>query len=111
MSYLEAGDLVRIADSYYQALVIGSADEPPLSPGAVPTWVCVWECDSKLFQEIFSEDSLILVRKERRRIPRGGTLIFPCNDHVTPVQAMFKQLPTTEVRQGAMSVRDKLAAD
>ena len=80
MSYLKAGDLVRSAATQCEMLIIGSADEDAISSEAAATWFCVWERSHLLFEEVFSEDKLILVRQERRRIPRGGALQFPSRD-------------------------------
>jgi hypothetical protein len=84
MSEIEAGDLVRIADSDYEMLIIGCADDDTEARDFAPSWFCVWEYEHRLYEEVFSEDSLILVRKERRRIPRGGDLTFPCNESERP---------------------------
>lgn len=73
------GDLVRIAGSDYELLIIGTADDDFFDAPLIPSWFCVWEYEHRLFEEVFSEDNLTLVRKERRRIPRGGELEFPCH--------------------------------
>lgn len=86
MSELAAGDLVRIADSEYEMLIIGCADEFPVDSGNASSWFCVWEFEHRLFEEVFSSNSLILVRKERRRIPRGGQLAFPVHSVPTPLR-------------------------
>lgn len=86
MSYLSAGDLVRIADSDCEMLIIGCADDVPIDTGSAPSWFCVWEYKHRLFEEVFSDHSLILVRKERRRIPRRGELDFPSNESPIPSQ-------------------------
>lgn len=81
MDCIEPGDIVRLADTAYRMLVIGCADEV-LQPNELQkTWSCVWECENSLYEEIFSGSDLILVRKERRRIPRGGDLQFPHNEN------------------------------
>jgi hypothetical protein len=77
MQKLDAGDIVRIADAGYEMLIIGSADEAPADHWLNFTWFCAWEDGHYLFEEIFAERDLILVRRERRRVPRGGNLDFP----------------------------------
>ncbi|WP_322534539.1 hypothetical protein SR858_09850 [Duganella zoogloeoides] len=77
MSQLAVGDLVTLEDNECEMLVVGSADEvtqPTCSPS---TWFCVWECDHRMFEEVFAEDMLRLLRKERRRIPRPSDAVFP----------------------------------
>lgn len=80
MIELGAGDLVRIVETDCEMLIIGSADDDLALSHLCRSWFCVWECDHRLYEEIFLESQLILVRKERRRIPRGGDLIFPRHD-------------------------------
>lgn len=80
MDEIEAGDLVRIANTEYEMLIIGCADDDEKVLQLARTWFCVWELEHKLYEEVFAESDLILVRKEQRRIPRGGDLNFPCQD-------------------------------
>lgn len=80
MSCIEPGDLVRIAGSPHEMLIIGSAEDDPIYVGELPAWFCAWDSGGRLLTEVFSENLLVLVRKEQRRIPRGGNLQFPRND-------------------------------
>ncbi|SEO57829.1 hypothetical protein SAMN05428959_11070 [Duganella sp. CF517] len=75
MTGIASGDLVTEKGERLEMLVIGSADEDPYV--AVTTVFCVWERDHMLHEEIFHVDNLALVRKERRRVIRGGNLDFP----------------------------------
>ncbi|MEO5935266.1 MAG: hypothetical protein ABIQ08_17160 [Duganella sp.] len=76
MSEAEPGDLVTRKGERLEMLVIGTVDDD--DPSVAPTTVfCVWERDNFLYEEIFPVDSLEVVRKERRRAIRGGSLHFP----------------------------------
>jgi hypothetical protein len=77
MCEIEAGDLVRTRDGQFDMLVIGRADHEYWEPGSVPALFCAWEEDHQLFEEVFTLSQLTLVRREQRRIPRGGELEFP----------------------------------
>lgn len=77
MSQLSVGDLVKLEDDHCEMLVVGCADEPAQVPCGPPTLFCVWECDHRMFEEVFAEDMLRLLRKERRRIPRASGFVFP----------------------------------
>jgi hypothetical protein len=77
MSYIDAGDIVRVDGLDVDMLVIGRADHDLWETGSLPSVFCVWEHDNVLFEEVVEVALLILVRKERRRIPRGGELVFP----------------------------------
>ena len=75
MSDIASGDLVTQRGKHLEMLVIGTADEDPF---AIATTVfCVWERDHLLYEEVFRIDALEVVRKERRRVIRGGMLDFP----------------------------------
>lgn len=89
MYLINSGDIVRIADTQCDMMIVGCADDEHAVPGAAPTWFCVWEVDNRLFEKVFSETDLVLVRKERRRIPRGGVLHFPSNDSGTGHEAQL----------------------
>ena len=79
MSEVQSGDLVTRKDDKLEMLVIGTVDDD--DPSVAPTTVfCVWERNNFLYEEIFPVDSLEVVRKERRRAIRGGSLHFPCDD-------------------------------
>lgn len=75
MSAIESGDLVTKKGEQLEMLVIGTADED-LSIVATVVF-CVWERNHFLFEEVCAVDTLELVRKERRRMIRGGDLNFP----------------------------------
>lgn len=77
MLRLDAGDVVRLAEADYEMVIIGYADDEPQADGAEESWFCVWEAEHQLFEKVFSGRDLILVQKERRRIPRGGKINFP----------------------------------
>lgn len=79
MNAIGAGDLVKRRDSEIEMMVV-SADEE-CSEGAIsPAFFCVWEHNHFLHEELIGIDELVLVRRERRRVPRGGILNFPCSD-------------------------------
>jgi hypothetical protein len=92
MHELGAGDLVRIANTDYEMLIIGCEDADPDSLGLNSAWHCAWECDGTLFAEVFVARDLILVRKERRRIPRGGQIVFPCRSTASQQAASTAQV-------------------
>lgn len=73
-----AGDLVRNNETDVEMLVIGSANDDRWEVPAVPSFFCVWERQHFLHEEAVSSENLTLVRVERRRVPRGGILDFPC---------------------------------
>lgn len=77
MSRLDAGDVVRLAGTDYQMVIIGFADDEPQVDEVGGSWSCVWESEHYLFEEVFAAKDLILVQKERRCIPRGGNIDFP----------------------------------
>lgn len=77
MFKIEAGDLVRTHGAADEMLVIGRADDELWEPGRGIAFFCVWEQVHFLHEEVFPEAQLLLIRKERRRIPRGGNLYFP----------------------------------
>lgn len=78
MYEVQSGDLVTKKGEHLEMLVIGKADEDPCA--ATSAVFCVWEQDNFLYEEIFPVDSLEVVRKERRRVIRGGALHFPCTN-------------------------------
>jgi hypothetical protein len=78
MCDLKAGDLVRALDREHEMLAIGRADDGDWAPDDVPALFCVWEEGHLLREEVFAAASLVLIRRERRRVPRGGELHFPC---------------------------------
>jgi hypothetical protein len=78
MLNIETGDLVRKIGTDIEMLVIGSADDEYTETSLAPSFFCVWEYEHKLFEEVVSAKDMTLVRQERRRIPRGGVLDFPC---------------------------------
>jgi hypothetical protein len=75
MTEIESGDLVTKRGEQISMLVIGAADENPCAP--ISTVFCVWESDNLLYEEVYAVADLEVVRKERRRIIRGGNLCFP----------------------------------
>lgn len=77
MFRLDAGDLVRVAGADFEMVVLGCADDESQVQEVDASWFCAWEAEHTLFAEIFHERELILVRKERRRVPRGGDINFP----------------------------------
>lgn len=66
---MRAGDGVEM-------LIIGTADDQPVRPEAA-SFFCVWEQSHFLHEEVVPARELSIVRRERRRIPRGGMLDFP----------------------------------
>ncbi len=80
MSVFEAGDLVRKVGMDFDMLVIARADDMHQQI-ACPSYDCAWEQGNQLFEAIVPGSDLVLVRRERRRVPRGGILEFPkCNN-------------------------------
>ena len=77
MCGFDAGDVVRLAGADYEMLIIGFADDEPQANENRCSWFCVWESEHYLHEEVFAGKDLILVQKERRRIPRGGNINFP----------------------------------
>ena len=73
-----AGDLVRNNETDIEMLVIGSANDDRWEVAAAPSFFCVWERQHFLHEEVVSSENLTLLRVERRRVPRGGILDFPC---------------------------------
>lgn len=71
-----AGDVVRRAADGMEMLIIGGADEQAM-PAEAATFFCVWEHSHYLHEEVVPASELSIVRRERRRIPRGGVLDFP----------------------------------
>ena|GEM_PF-3503045 len=67
--------MVRAADGV-EMLIIGTADDQPVRPEAA-SFFCVWEQSHFLHEEVVAAGELLIVRRERRRIPRGGLLDFP----------------------------------
>ena len=76
MHDLDAGDLVRAHGTDYDMMVIGRADEEG-DDETEPSVFCVWERTHYLHEKVFAICDLMLIRKERRRIPRNGCLLFP----------------------------------
>lgn len=76
MSEIGSGDLVTKKGEQFEMLVIGAAGEDPVD--AAETVFCVCEKNNFLHEEVCTVDCLEVVRKERRRIIRGGNLNFPC---------------------------------
>jgi hypothetical protein len=77
MGDLDAGDLVRANGESFDMLVIGRADDAYWDQTTPPAVFCVWERAHFLHEKVFEMVDLILIRKERRRIVRGGCLNFP----------------------------------
>ena len=75
MSEIESGDLVIQQGEQLEMLVIGTADKDPSATAT--TVFCVWERNHLLYEEVYPVANLELVRKERRRMIRGGNLQFP----------------------------------
>lgn len=86
MCKIAAGDLVSTCDSDDEMLVIGRADDNFWEPCTEPAFFCVWEQMNFLREEVFPVSRLKLVRRERRRIPRGGELQFPIYEQSTPTK-------------------------
>lgn len=76
MCDIQTGDLVRADGADVEMLVIGRADYD-LWDASRPSVFCVWEQQNILFEEVIAVEQLVLVRRERRRVLRGGELVFP----------------------------------
>lgn len=73
---LQVGDIVRTVDGDDEMLLIDQdVDAAPVSGERM--WFGVWESADRLHQALYPESQLILIRKERRRIPRRGILPIP----------------------------------
>ena len=94
MDKLEPGDLVRITESDCEMLVIGCADEENHADDLMSSYFCVWEHQHRLFEEVFPAEALMVIRRERRRIPRGGELDFPVRDE--PLHVACCTLPLSD---------------
>lgn len=77
MSDVDAGDVVRANGADFDMLVIGRADDPGEDLVNEPSVFCVWERAHFLNEKIFRVCDLVIVRKERRRVPRYGSLNYP----------------------------------
>lgn len=77
MCEINPGDVVRKCDSNCEMLVIGYADEHLDFLREPTATFCVWEVGHLLFEAVILIEQLVLVRRERRRVPRGGVLHFP----------------------------------
>jgi uncharacterized protein YodC (DUF2158 family) len=77
MQGLCAGDLVRRKNGGPAMVIVGCADDrqPPGVPGK--TFFCVWEDRHHLHEEVFDLASLVLLRPDRRRVPRRECPPFP----------------------------------
>ena len=82
MKIVRVGDLVRVIDAKYEMIVIGQ-DDDALDQGEA-VWFCAWEIGNQLHEQAFAESRLVVVRKERRRIPRGGVVQFPVHPVAAP---------------------------
>ena len=81
MCDIGAGDLVRIPGADCVMLVIGRANDEFWHPDEEQAVFCAWEQENLLYEEVFPVHSLVLVRQERRRVPRGGELQFPARSN------------------------------
>jgi len=83
MAQLAAGDIVHFVDQLDEMLVVGRADDDGMgaevNPGNAITWFCVKERNNHLFEEVFPEEELILVRKYRGPIAGQSDFIFPAH--------------------------------
>lgn len=83
MTQLAAGDIVHFVDQLDEMLVLGRADDDGMgaevNPGIAITWFCVWERNNHLFEEVFPEEELILVRKYWGRIAGRSDFFFPAH--------------------------------
>lgn len=76
MRAFEPGDIVRKIGREQDMLVISQAENAPRAFAAT-AYDCVWEQGDRLLEEVVSGLDLILVRRERRRVLRGGILPIP----------------------------------
>ena len=94
---ISTGDLVQHKLRRSQMLVIGSANESaddPLSEALDdPDFFCVWEEGQLLHEEVFASSDLILVRKERRRVPRLGILPIPVTEDKSSLAPVSSERP------------------
>ena len=72
MKVCELLELLARCDPQGQVSFIGYSDEGFYLWSKPTEAFCVWEADQLLFEDIVPVEELVLVRKERRRIPRGG---------------------------------------
>jgi hypothetical protein len=79
MENYSAGDLVKRTSDGPEMLIIGAVDDPSVEPETA-TFFCVWEAQHFLHEEVVPARELSIVRRERRRVPRGGVLDFPVCD-------------------------------
>lgn len=80
---LQVGDIVRTIDGDSEMLLIDQDVDATLENGE-RMWFGIWESGNRLHQDLYPESQLILVRKERRRIPRRGILPIPVRPLAAP---------------------------
>ena len=75
MKIFKPGDLVRLANSDLQMIVICYENES--GPDDVPSfWRCAWEEDGVIATTLVNQTNLVLINSERRRLVRFD-LRFP----------------------------------
>jgi hypothetical protein len=79
MEQFQAGDLVKRQPDGQEMLILGPVEENETAwlHKEAASFFCVWEQQHFLHEEVIPAEQLIIVRRERRRIPRGGKLQFP----------------------------------
>lgn len=76
MTTFNPGDLVRLAHSDLEMLIICEEEYSMDAGGESSFWRCAWEEDGAIATAIFNQCNLLLLRAERRRLPRFD-LKFP----------------------------------
>lgn len=80
MRNMDAGDLVCAYGTSVDMIVLSRADEVEWTLESTPSVFCAWEQKDVVHTKLFRVCDLLMVRKERRRVPRGGRIEFPSVD-------------------------------
>lgn len=70
MKIFKSGDLVRLADSELEMLIICYEEESDIPDEFCSRWRCAWEYEGAIATLKVNECKLVLIRPERRRLSR-----------------------------------------
>lgn len=85
MTTFNPGDLVRLANSDLEMLIICEEEHNTDADGESSFWRCAWEEDGTIATATFNQFNLLLLHAERRRLPRYD-LKFPVRRRVKNVR-------------------------
>lgn len=77
MERFKEGDLVRVRGGGPEMLVVGAYESMQCADEAIVGIFCVWDCDHQLYERVFAPDELDIIRYERRRYLRPGSVMVP----------------------------------